>query len=141
MHDVEIPFTDGNVSATVRVGDTVRRATRPWTPAAHALLLHLEAMEFNGAPRVLRFDPRGRESLTFIPGETAPASLDGYESDETLVGAARLLRRYHDAVRGFQPPSDARGRFTVGAPTTGEVICHNDVAAGTSPSSMISPRG
>ncbi len=128
MHQEEIRFADGNVSATVRVGDTVRRRAGPWTPAVHALLLHLEAVGFQGAPRVLGFDPKGRESLTFIPGETAPASLDGHESDETLVGAGRLLRRYHDAARGFQSPSEARWRFTVGAPTTGEVICHNDVA-------------
>jgi len=34
----EQSFEDGNIIAVVRVGDTVRRATGPWTPAIHALL-------------------------------------------------------------------------------------------------------
>jgi hypothetical protein len=34
----EQPFEGGNITAVVRVGDTVRRATGPWTPAVHALL-------------------------------------------------------------------------------------------------------
>ena len=49
----EQPFEDGNITAVVRVGDTVRRTTGPWTPAVHALLRHLEARGFDAAPRVL----------------------------------------------------------------------------------------
>lgn len=32
---------DGNVGGAWRVGETVRRATGPWTPAVHALLEYL----------------------------------------------------------------------------------------------------
>jgi hypothetical protein len=128
MHDVEIPFEDGNVSGAVRIGQTVRPATGPWTPAVHALLRHLESVRFMESPRVLGIDAMGRESLTFLPGKTAPASLDGFESDEVLVGVADLLRRYHDAVRGFLAPKNAEWRITVGAPTSGEIVCHCDVA-------------
>ena len=52
-----------------RVGDTMRRSTGPWTPAVHALLRHLEAVGFEGAPRVLGSDDQGREVLTFIEGD------------------------------------------------------------------------
>lgn len=79
-----------------RVGDTVRRSVGPWTPAVHTLLRHLESVGFDGAPRVLGIDDQGREILTFIPGE------EGWNnpwSDEALIQAAQLIRRYHDAVR------------------------------------------
>ena len=128
LDEHEIPIADGNVSGAVRVGDTVRRRAGPWTPAVHALLCYLESVGFGESPRVLGMDAKGRESLTYLPGETAPADLDGYTSDPVLVGVATLLRRYHDLVTAFQPPVDARWRFTVGAPTEGEIICHNDVA-------------
>ena len=71
----ETTFADGNVSAVVRVGNTVRRAPGPWTPAVHALLRHLERAGFLGAPRARGFDERGREVLTFVEGETIPALL------------------------------------------------------------------
>jgi hypothetical protein len=54
----------GNVSTVVRIGDTARRTTGPWTPAVHALLRYLEVMGFEGAPRVLGIDEQGREMLT-----------------------------------------------------------------------------
>jgi aminoglycoside phosphotransferase (APT) family kinase protein len=120
-------FDDGNVSDVVRVGDTVRRTAGPWTPAVHALLRHLEARGFDGAPRARGLDDRGREVLTYVEGRTGPASLEGIGSDEVLVAVAQLVRRYHDAVADFQPPPDAEWRFTVGAPRSGEVICHNDL--------------
>ena len=59
----------GNVSTVVRIGDTVRRTTGPWTPAVHALLRYLEEVDFKGAPRVLGIDGQGREVLTYLPGK------------------------------------------------------------------------
>jgi Ser/Thr protein kinase RdoA (MazF antagonist) len=131
MHEsdeIEQPFEDGNITAVVRVGDTVRRATGPWTPAIHALLRHLETRGFDAAPRALGRDQDGREMLSYLPGQTAPASLQGIESDAVLAAVARLTRRYHDAVADFVAPSNAAWQFTVGAPRTGDVICHNDIA-------------
>jgi Ser/Thr protein kinase RdoA (MazF antagonist) len=117
----------GNLNAAVRVGDTVRRRAGPWTPAVHALLGHLERAGFE-APRVLGIDDQGREMLTFIPGETHSGTLERIPqrifADDHLTAAARLLRRYHEVVAGFEPPRDARWRMT--APTAHDVICHND---------------
>jgi Phosphotransferase enzyme family len=113
----------GGVNALQRVGNTVRRPTGAWTPAVHALLRHLAAAGFAGAPRVYGLDERGREILDFIPGEVrleAPA-------DDAAVGAAgRLLRAYHDATLGFTPPPDARWYLPAREPA--EVICHGDAA-------------
>jgi aminoglycoside phosphotransferase (APT) family kinase protein len=128
MNEPEQPFEDGNISAVVRVGDTVRRATGPWTPAVHALLRYLEAHGFDAAPRALGRDLAGREVLSYLPGQTGPASLQGIESDDVLAAVARLTRRYHNAVADFVAPADAAWQFTVGAPRAGDVICHNDIA-------------
>jgi hypothetical protein len=131
MNEPEARFADGNISDVVRVGDTVRRVTGPWSPAVHALLRHLEAVGFagrdGGAPRFLGLDEHGREVLSFVEGETLPADVRGCP-DDLLVGVGRLLRRYHDAVAGFVPPAGAAWQFGVGAPTAGEVVCHNDVS-------------
>lgn len=117
----------GNLNATVRVGDTVRRRAGPWTPAVHALLRHLEGARFE-APHVLGTDDQGREMLAFIPGEAHSGTLermpDRVFAEDHLIAAARLLRRYHDVVVGFEPPPDARWRMT--APTSHDLICHND---------------
>jgi len=117
----------GNLSATVRIGDTVRRRTGPWTPAVHALLRHLEADGFP-APRVRGMDEEDREILEFIPGDTYSGPFETlpehFMAEPQLTAAAQLLRRYHDVVRSFKPPADARWRLT--APTASEVICHND---------------
>ena len=127
----EEPLAGGNLSAVVRVGDTVRRPSGPWTPAVHALLSHLEARGFDAAPRPLGFDDQGREILSYVAGETigmqAPWPAWCW-SEETLVAVGRLLQRYHRAVADFVPPPDAHWRLLDRAPEVDEVICHNDVA-------------
>jgi hypothetical protein len=126
MTEGETRFADGNISDVVRVGDTVRRGVGPWSPAVHALLRHLEAVGFDGAPRFLGIDGRGREMLSFVEGETMPPDVWGFRDDDVLVAIGRLLRHYHDAVSGFVPPTDAAWQFGAGAPRSGDVVCHND---------------
>lgn len=119
----------GNLSDAVRVGDTVRRRAGAWTPAVHALLRHLEAVGFEGSPRVVGTDEQGREVLAYIEGDGPtgwPDPMPEYVwRDANLIAAARLLRRYHDAQAGFTPPLLASWRWPS---NSGEVICHNDVA-------------
>jgi len=123
--EVEEPLAGGNFGVVVRVGDTVRRETGPWTPAVHALLRHLEAAGFAEAPRVRGIDERGREILEFVEGEVPwPPPPWLWDDDATAREAGALARRYHEAVAGFVPPADARWR--IGA-DDGEVICHHDI--------------
>jgi hypothetical protein len=102
----EIPLHGGtaNRGRVHRVGDTVRRPLRPSSPATHALLRHLEAVGFDGAPRVLGIDDAGREVLSYVPGEavTAPAPAWGL-TDAALASVGRLLRRFHEAAADFDP--------------------------------------
>lgn len=114
-------------SGVVRVGDTVRRPARPWTPAVHALLGHRHAAGFHGAPRPVGLDERGREVLTFIPGVVAwPDNARLLDHDDHLRRVARLIREFHDAVEGFQPPPDAGWQNLIPAEGTG-IIAHHDL--------------
>jgi phosphotransferase family enzyme len=124
----EIPL-GGNVSASVRIGDTVHRRAGRWTPAVQALLAHLQRVGFDAAPAPLGLDAQGRAVQSFMPGEVHPGWPDPlppwmFEDDVPLVCAAQLLRRYHDALADFIPPPDARWRSV--AVGEHEVICHND---------------
>src|SRR5437588_3199947 len=97
----EVPLHGGTTNAglVTRVGDTVRRPLRPTSAATRALLDHLERVGFEGAPRYLGVDDRGREVLSYIPGQAAiPAYPDWAMTGEALISVAQLMRRYHDAV-------------------------------------------
>ena len=98
--EVELTGGTANQGLVVRVGDTVRRPWRPTTPSTHALLRHLEAVGFDGAPRLLGVDERGREVLTYVPGTAISPPYPPWSlTTPALESVARLLHRYHEAVR------------------------------------------
>ena len=125
----EVPLHGGNMSSgVVRVGDTVRRPAGPWTPAVHALLAHLHDVGFAGAPRPLGIDERGREVLTFIPGDVVwPDHFALLDPQVQLERVARLVRAFHDAVAGFVPPPGAVWQRLI-PPDGAEIIAHHDLA-------------
>jgi hypothetical protein len=106
---VEIPLAGGDVTeGVVRVGDTVRRPVGAHSPLVHALLAHLEAAGFEGAPRFLGIDESGREVLSYIDGEVAGRPRAPWIADEArLASVGRLVRAYDDAAASFIPPPDA----------------------------------
>lgn len=105
----EIPLLGGDVTeGIVRVGGTVRRPMGRNAAFVHALLNHLEAVGFDGAPRYLGVDAAGREVLTYIEGEVAGRPHPAWIADEgRLASIGRLLRRYDDATAGFTAPAEA----------------------------------
>ena len=124
MGEEEIPLAGGNLTRVVRVGNTVRRELKASSVTQHALLHHLEAQGFEAAPRFLGIDDTGREMLSFIPGDTG--FVPYLYSEDVLIGAAKLLRRYHDATQNFVAPPNAVWMFEPMQPY--EVICHGDFA-------------
>jgi hypothetical protein len=103
-----------------RVGDTVRRPMAFWSPAVHGLLRHLEAVDFP-APRLLGIDG-DVEVLSWIEGASGRDGWAHVVPEDGLRTYARLLRRYHDAVRDYRPPPDAVWSRD---PGTG-FVCHGD---------------
>jgi hypothetical protein len=122
------PLSGGtaNRGLVVRVGDTVRRPTSPQWRATHALLDHLSAAGFDGAPRVLAADTV-TETLTYIKGRAGvPPLPDDTLTDGALVSVAELLRRYHQAAASFDPAGYAWSRPVPARYRTG-LVSHNDV--------------
>jgi aminoglycoside phosphotransferase (APT) family kinase protein len=121
-------MTGGNVNQVLRVGNTIRRPAGPWTSAVHSLLNHLHEVGFHAAPRPLGLDDRGREILTFVPGEVVwPHRFEVLDAAQHLAQVARLIREFHDAVQTFRPPAGAE--WNVLAPADGnEIIAHHDLA-------------
>jgi hypothetical protein len=123
----EVPLLGGtaNRGAVFRVGDTVRRPARPTTPATAALLDHLASVGFE-APRHLGLDEHGREVVSYVPGQAVTLPYPAWALDRpALVSVARLLRRFADAVEGFDPsphtwPSGPPPAFA------GPAVAHND---------------
>ena len=112
----QIALGGGRVTpGVVRVGDTVRRPAKANTPFVRNLLSELAEQGFGAAPRYLGPDEQGRETFAYIEGDV-PDDLDPNFSDETLIAAARLIRRYHDATARSTSAKDA------------EVVCHNDLS-------------
>jgi len=115
-----------NRGLVVRVGDTVRRPIAPCWPATHALLAHLSAVGFDGAPRFLAASS-GTEILTYMHGQAAVPPLAGKVlADAALVSVADLLRRYHRAVASFDPAGYRWPRPIPATFRTG-LVSHNDV--------------
>ena len=86
--------------------DVVLHTAGLWSRSVMALLKHLEAVGFEGAPRPVGdgFDADGREAITYIPGTTPhPRAWD----DHAIDALGTLVRRLHDATEFFQPPADA----------------------------------
>lgn len=115
-----------NRGLVVRVGDTVRRPLRDTSEATHALLEHLAAVGFDGAPRFLGVDGEGREVLSYVAGEAVTPPYPGWAlTDEALRSVADLLRRYHAAVADFDP-SPYTWPASPPPPFDDELVSHND---------------
>jgi len=105
----EVPLGGGALTdGVVRVGETVRRPSGSATSRVRDVLLHLERVGFDAAPRWQGLDDQGRETLSWIEGDTfiERGRLHPYIgdppdriffSDDQIAAAMLLLRRYHDA--------------------------------------------
>src|SRR5437763_12031688 len=121
-----LPGGTANRGLVIRVGGTVLRPAAPCRQATHALLDHLAAAGFDGAPRVLATGPYS-ETLTYIDGQAAvPPLAEDMLTDAALVSVADLVRRYHLAVASFDPSGYQWPRPVPAAFRTG-LVSHNDV--------------
>jgi hypothetical protein len=133
----ETPLSGGFVTGAVKVGETVRRAVGPWSPAVHALLENLESEGYDAAPRYLGMDERGREILSYIEGVVPDGAHPEVVTDLALRDVGRLVRDLHRAVEGFELPPGRHWHFgSLGGPGP-HVVCHHDL----SPKNTVFRRG
>jgi hypothetical protein len=126
----EEPLLGGmhSTHAVVRVGDTVRRPLTEASGAVQALLLHLEKVGFDGAPRYLGRDREGRDILSYIDGQVPLPPYPAWSmTDHALVDLAHLLRRFHEATASFDCTGISGWASDWADPLAGRVICHNDL--------------
>ena len=133
-HDREVtrgkPLAGGmdSTHAVVRVGDTVRRPPTASSAAVRALLLHLEEVGFDGAPRYLGSDAEGREVLSYIDGDVPLPPYPAWSmSDDALIDLARLVGRFHEATASLDFTRISGWGREWADPVGGPVVCHNDL--------------
>jgi len=123
--------SNANTGLVLRVGDTVRRPWHPSTPATHALLTHLDQVLPGVAPVPVGptgRDEHGREILTWIDGDVGLPPFPRWVSSTLfLTSLGRLLRRIHDALDGWTPPTDAAWSQEIPDPHGGPIIAHTDI--------------
>jgi len=123
----EEELTGGGTTRVVRVGDTVRRPVRPWSPAIRVLLQRLRAAGVTGVPAWRGVDEQGRDAFDYLPGEVGNYPLPRQvRTDTALVTAARLLRSLHDASVPLAYRTDLPWQEPPMKPA--EVVCHGDFA-------------
>lgn len=98
----------------VRIGDTVRRPAGPWTPTVHALLGHLHAAGFHGAP--------GRWAWTSSAAKSSPSSpapsLGQTPSPCSTPTTASTTSPGSSATSTMRSPASARHRMPAGRPSS-----------------------
>ncbi|WP_331730098.1 phosphotransferase (plasmid) [Kitasatospora sp. NBC_00070] len=134
----EVVLTGGGGAVVSRRGDVVLREASAWSSTMQALLRHLEAVGFAGAPMVVGsgFDDAGREMITFVEGGFVHP---GPWEDDAVGGLGVLLRGLHDATASFRPPEGAVWRPWYGRSLGGpeRVIGHCD----TGPWNIVARQG
>lgn len=117
-----------NAGTVVRIGDTVRRPRGPGHEVVEGLLLHLEAVGFDGSPRFLGIDESDRQILDYVGGEAhvvPPWQHNDEENAAALGLLAGWLRRLHEATSGYGPPAGQQPKRAL--PVPGRVWTHGDV--------------
>ena len=115
-----------NAGLVTREGDVVRRPLPPNAATLHRLLDHLAATDFQ-APQPLAVEG-DREVVRFIPGDVAVPPFPAWSmTDDVLRDIGAFLRRYHEAVAGFDPPATATWSAELADLNGGPIVCHNDV--------------
>jgi aminoglycoside phosphotransferase (APT) family kinase protein len=105
----------------------VRRAAGSSRVAVRDLLIHLESVGFDGAPRYLGMDDQGREVLSWIDGDVPLPPYPAWAmTDRALADLGGLVRRLHEATATFRDTT-ADWSTQWADPGGGSVICHNDL--------------
>lgn len=129
MSDPKEVLEGGNVTeGVVKVGDTVRRPSGPWTPFVHLYMCHVRDQGFRGVPWSLGTDEEDRHVVEWIEGEVTHPYQPVAASSPSVAEVGGLIRQLHDAAASFVPPADAVWNVVI-APDEPALIVHHDLAA------------
>ncbi|WP_073052562.1 phosphotransferase [Kaistia soli] len=118
----------GRAGRIWRDGDSVTRPAGAWTPTVHRFLRHLHDAGFSAAPMPLALEG-GQEIVTYVEGRVCEDLADpATGSLAMLASAGALLRRFHDAARGFLESDGEEQRWMLPPQEPCEIVCHGDFA-------------
>jgi hypothetical protein len=127
MDEVLLHGGVANAGAVTRSGQDVLRPSNPHSRSIHRFLTAIAAAGFDGASVPVAIDDDGRERLRFIEGDVPVPPYPAWsQTDAALASIARLLRRFHDASRAYDP-SVGTWSDEMRDPQGGRLLCHNDV--------------
>jgi hypothetical protein len=107
-------------------GRMVRRPRQLCSEAVQALLTHLAEVGFVEAPLPGRVSKRW-EHQSYLSGVAGDDACRLVDTNKAVAQVGALLRRYHDAVEGWQSERKLTwfdGQTGTGGP--GELVCHGD---------------
>lgn len=105
----EAGLTVGAGTSVFRSGGLIHREQGENAETVHRLLLHLEHVGFDGAPRFVGIDAQEREVLTFVEGDCVPYTRRSDIEDLAFRGIGALIRGLHDAAVDFGEAPLPRG--------------------------------
>ncbi|MBR6366668.1 MAG: phosphotransferase [Lachnospiraceae bacterium] len=122
-------LSGGREGKIKKQGDRVYRPANVWSADVHKFLDFLIDNGFTNVPKPYGLTDDGNEILSFVPGKAYNYPLPKeYLEDEMLIGAAKLLKRYHEV--GSKYIANLRGDEPWMLPKVEpvEVMCHGDYA-------------
>ena len=119
----------GRKDKILKEEDKVIRPGNKWTPHVHSFLSFMHENGFDHVPKPYGISESGMEMVSFVDGIVYNGSLPKeILTDEILVEAAKLLRRYHDIGEKYVHRLTGEEVFMLPGQLPAEVMCHGDFA-------------
>jgi hypothetical protein len=110
-------------------GDRVIRPANEWSSDVHRFLEFLISKGFDLVPKPYGFTEDNEEILSYVPGTAANFPLPAnFMNDEMIIGAAKLLKEYHDIGSEYLHELHGDEKWMLSAVEPAEVMCHEDFA-------------
>jgi Ser/Thr protein kinase RdoA (MazF antagonist) len=121
-------LTGGFVNTVTRSGNVVFRSGGLWTESVQHVLRHLEAKGCSFAPKALGIDKRGRDMISFLPGESMWRPWKSHQrGGDALIQIANILKQVHDATRDLVFPDATVWRTGPAGKSPEQIIRHGDL--------------
>jgi hypothetical protein len=128
--EINVETLDGGREGKIKkIGNKVIRPANAWSSDVHRFLEFLISKGFDNVPKPYGFTENNEEILSYVPGTAVNFPLpEIYMNDEMIIGAAKLLKRYHDIGRDYIGELRGNEKWMLPIVKPEEVMCHGDFA-------------